>query len=201
MSQPLDEFGKSVARELSPAERDRILDKLGQGIASRFDHRLNDEAIGQALDFYLGSDSRRADSHWLPMALHPSPETREKLIAHVCKLALEGDAAATAFLLNLSLHFLAEKIEPPALLCEAARAFLSGELKKCPDETGRPKVYDMDERTASAVYYWWAYMPKAEAIGRVAEYRRKSHDAIKTAIRRNVIRTGMTRTKPERIKA
>lgn len=62
-------------------------------------------------------------------------------------------------------------------------------------------MYDVDERTANAVYYLWLYMPKDKAIGYVAKYRRKSPDAIRAAIRRNVIRTGMTWTKSSRIGA
>lgn len=125
MSGPADEFGKSLARELDPAERDRILDRLGQGYAPKFERGLNAEAIRQALDFYMRADGFGADDHW-KMVFHPSPDMRERMVWHIVKLALDGDAAASEFLLNLSLRCLAENIDPPAPLREAARAFLSG---------------------------------------------------------------------------
>ena len=200
MTGPRDSFADGLRRWLTPEQRDRAMDSLRATVERR--ERRREQERAAAREAAIQDDLARLfnpahdanpDSHWLPMALHPSPETREKMVEHVYRIATtgKGDKTAAEFLQVLPHHLIARGLSIPDAMIAASRAFLAGEFDRAMGS--QLDALDRGERILEAVerlHGMWG-MSKTKALAVIADYLGKRPSVIRKALARHEQRSGL----------
>ena len=200
MTGPRDSFADGFRRWLTPEQRDRVMDSLRATVERR--ERRREQEREAAREAAIQDDLARLfnpahdanpDSDWLPTALHPSPETREKMVEHVYRIATtgKGDKTAAKFLRVLPHHLIARGLSIPDAMIAASRAFLAGEFDRA--RGSQLDALDRGERILDAVAHLFSCygMSKTKAAGVIADYLSNRPGAKRT--RPSVIRKALAR--------